>query len=331
MKRVLIIHGWESNSREHWFQEAKIRLEKMGYQVTVPDMPNTFFPQQEEWVKIIEDFQPDQNSILIGHSLGGPAIWRYLEKAKNVVAQCFFLACPINYLGYEPVKNFFSTDFNWEKIKKMCLKFIVIGQTNDIWVPIGHCQELSKKLEVKPIIVKGTDHFDKIDFSLIENNIMQQKTLCLLIKEKNGQKEILLAMKKRGFGINKWNGTGGKFDPEKGDRNLVDTAIRETQEEISVKIKNLEKRVVLSFYFPHKPKWNQEVYVYWVKEWEGEGQESEETKPQWFKEKNIPYNKMWDDDQYWLPHFLKGIKFKAKFVFNQENKVIEKSFEFNNL
>ncbi len=27
-KRVLIIHGWESNSKEHWFLEEKEKLEK---------------------------------------------------------------------------------------------------------------------------------------------------------------------------------------------------------------------------------------------------------------------------------------------------------------
>ncbi|OIP76236.1 MAG: hypothetical protein AUK09_02515 [Parcubacteria group bacterium CG2_30_36_38] len=39
---------------------------------------------------------------------------------------------------------------------------------------------------------------------------MKQATLCLLIKRDS--KEILLAMKKRGFGVGKWNGVGGKFD-----------------------------------------------------------------------------------------------------------------------
>ena len=87
-KRVLIIHGWESNSREHWFLAEKERLEKLGYEVVVPDMPNTLHPQKEEWVKVIEDFNPDENSILIGHSLGGVTILRYLEIAKNKTRKC---------------------------------------------------------------------------------------------------------------------------------------------------------------------------------------------------------------------------------------------------
>ena len=35
---------------------------------------------------------------------------------------------------------------------------------------------------------------------------MQTETLCLLMRDN----EILLAMKKRGFGVGKWNGVGGK-------------------------------------------------------------------------------------------------------------------------
>ena len=50
----------------------------------------------------------------------------------------------------------------------------------------------------------------------------------MLIKENQGGKELLLAMKKRGFGAGKWNGVGGKIDPAKGDKNIIEAAMRET-------------------------------------------------------------------------------------------------------
>lgn len=168
MKRVLIIHGWESNSKEHWFQEAKTRLERIGYQVTVPDMPDTFFPKQEEWVKVIEDFRPDENSILIGHSLGGPTILRYLERTERLVGFCIFIASPVFDPGYPEVSNFFQKKFDWQKIKKSVKKNFLLYQTKDPWVPIEHGHKLSEYLDVKIKLVKGDDHFDKIDFSLID-------------------------------------------------------------------------------------------------------------------------------------------------------------------
>jgi len=33
--------------------------------------------------------------------------------------------------------------------------------------------------------------------------------------------------------------------------------------------------------------------------------ETEEMKPEWFSIDEIPYDKMWDDDSYWMPRILK--------------------------
>jgi 8-oxo-dGTP pyrophosphatase MutT (NUDIX family) len=148
---------------------------------------------------------------------------------------------------------------------------------------------------------------------------MKQATLSLLVKEN----EILLAMKKRSFGIGKWNGAGGKFDPGKGDKTIVDAAARETKEEIGVDIKNPEKVGVMHFHFPYKPEWDQDVHLFLVKNWEGEPQESEEMAPAWFSFDKIPYDKMWDDDKHWLPHILKGEKIEADFIF-REGEIIDK-------
>ena len=177
-KRILIIHGWESNSREHWFLEEKARLKKLGYEVTVPDMPDTFHPKQEEWVKVIEDFAPDENSILIGHSLGGVTILRYLERTNKKLSKCILIATPVRKLkrpdyNFEPIDHFFEPDFDWKKIKKSSEKFIVLNQTKDPWVDPPHGRDLAKNLGVELILIEGNDHFDKIDFELLEKHILK--------------------------------------------------------------------------------------------------------------------------------------------------------------
>jgi len=156
---------------------------------------------------------------------------------------------------------------------------------------------------------------------------MKQATLCLLIKKNQKDKEILLAMKKRGFGMGKWNGIGGKLAPEKGDRNVIDTLVRETEEEIGVKIREFEKAAVLSFYFPYSKRWDQDVHVFLAKKWEGKPLESEEMLPRWFKIEKIPFTKMWDDDRFWLPLVLDGKKLRAKFVFQEGEKISKKNIK----
>ncbi len=156
--------------------------------------------------------------------------------------------------------------------------------------------------------------------------MIKEATLCLLIRENQDGKELLLAMKKRGFGTGKWNGVGGKLDSRKGDKNIIEAAIRETEEEIGVKIKKLEKVAVLNFRFPYIPEekeWDQNVHVFLAREWEGTPLETEEMRPEWFNEKEIPFDRMWDDDKLWLPEILKGKKLKADFIF-KEGEIILK-------
>lgn len=47
-------------------------------------------------------------------------------------------------------------------------------------------------------------------------------------------------------------------------------------------------------------------------------------KPEWFDIKNIPYEKMWDGDEYWISRVVKGEKVRGKFTFNDKEKVIKK-------
>lgn len=135
--------------------------------------------------------------------------------------------------------------------------------------------------------------------------------------------EVLLAMKKRGFGEGKWNGVGGK--PEPGET-ILDAAVREAEEEIMVTPRNLGHLATLDYYFPEvdlAEDYNQQVVVYTATEWEGEPRETEEMRPQWFAIEDIPYAEMWDDDERWLPKVLQGTFVRAEFMIDANNEVCE--------
>ena len=143
-------------------------------------------------------------------------------------------------------------------------------------------------------------------------------TLVFLIKND----EVLLAMKKRGFGEGRWNGSGGKVHD---GETVEEAAKREVKEEIGVSVKKLNKSATLNFYFSEKPEWDQQVIVYLTKDWQGDPSESEEMKPKWFKTSNIPYGQMWSDDSYWIPQVLSGNKIEADFLFDDNQQVIDKN------
>ena len=171
---------------------------------------------------------------------------------------------------------------------------------------------------------------------------MRDTTLLFLIKKSADSKsgvgqvgkvsEICLAMKKRGFGAGRWNGVGGKCNP---GESIEDATIRETYEEISVKVSknsitgDFKKMAELEFLFadPTKSGWNQMVHVFVAEKWEGEPAESEEMKPEWYKIKDIPFKDMWPDDPFWLPKVIDGNFVKASFTFGDGDVILKQRVE----
>ncbi len=146
---------------------------------------------------------------------------------------------------------------------------------------------------------------------------MKITTICFLV----ASDQVLLAMKKRGFGTGKWNGPGGKVsDGETPER----AVIREVEEETSIRIKeeDLVSRGTIKFSFKDHPDWQQTCHVFMVYRWEGEPKESEEMRPAWFSRRALPYDEMWVDDPYWLPLVLEGEMIEAEFLFENEGRSI---------
>ena len=44
-------------------------------------------------------------------------------------------------------------------------------------------------------------------------------------------------------------------------------------------------------------------------------------RPEWFEETDIPYARMWPDDQYWLPLLLEGKSILGRFDFSDDDTI----------
>lgn len=132
---------------------------------------------------------------------------------------------------------------------------------------------------------------------------------------------ILLGYKKTGFGRGKWNGFGGKIQP---DELVSSAALRELHEEsgLSAGEKDLIWVGRLEFIFPASSELDHPVEIFLLKKWQNIPNETDEMCPKWFSIQEIPYDSMWEDDIFWLPQILRGEKISGKIVFDSNNEKV---------
>lgn len=142
------------------------------------------------------------------------------------------------------------------------------------------------------------------------------KVFTLVIIQRGN--DVLLGMKKQGFGTGRWNGFGGKVEL---NESIEDAARREVTEEAGVLITDLEKRGVITFTFEHNDD-ELEVHIFRSTDFTGEPTESDEMRPQWFARESIPYSEMWKDDRIWLPILLDNKPFGGRVHFTADHEIV---------
>ena len=159
--------------------------------------------------------------------------------------------------------------------------------------------------EEEPVVVPDT--VEEVDWDAWK--FSEQAVICYIRKGD----ELLLINKKKGLGAGKVNAPGGRI--EAGEM-PVEAAVRECQEEVGLTPINPEYMTDLFFIF--KNGYSLRGFVFYAEDYEGEMVETDEAEPFWCDIKRIPLDKMWADDELWLPRMLNGEKLSGRFIFDDE-------------
>jgi len=127
------------------------------------------------------------------------------------------------------------------------------------------------------------------------------------------QGNVLLILKKRGLGKGLYNAPGGRLEP---GETPMETAVRETEEEVGITPQGLHEAGRLDFCFVDG--YSLQCHVFTASDYTGALTETDEATPFWCKETEIPYGNMWSDDRLWIPLMLKGVPFHAQFIFDRD-------------
>lgn len=163
MKKVIIVHCWDGYPDYCWYPSTKKSLEEKGFEVSVPSFPETELPKLDKWLPVLKNVvgEPDENTYLIGHSVGCITILRYLESLNEdkKVGVVILVAGFTDDLGFDELKNFFTTEIDFEKIKGKANSFVSIDSDNDPFVPLKHGKIFEEKLGAKLINKHDMKHF----------------------------------------------------------------------------------------------------------------------------------------------------------------------------
>jgi predicted alpha/beta hydrolase family esterase len=173
MKRVVIVHGWDGFPEDAWYPWLKAEVEKRGFQVIAPQLPNPGSPRVRTWIPALANSVgiPDEQTYFVGHSMGCQAIVRYLEELPQgqKVGGAIFVAGFFERLtdvgeddnSHETERNWLSEKPDFQMVKRHLSKSVAIFSDDDPYVPLDNQNDFRDFLGSEIVIQHAKGHFNK--------------------------------------------------------------------------------------------------------------------------------------------------------------------------
>ncbi len=170
MKTAILLHGRPlkaeyyarsvpAQSNCHWFPWLQKELMMRDIFTQTPEMPLSYEPLWERWVKEIERFEINEDTLLVGHSCGGGFWVRYLSEHPELKVGKVVLVAPwIDVEQEDPNKMF---DFKIDpKLVSRTKSLSVFHSTNDAGEIINSVAAIREQLpEIKYREFEKYGHF----------------------------------------------------------------------------------------------------------------------------------------------------------------------------
>lgn len=171
MKTAIILHGMpdkedyynpkgDAESNCHWLPWIQRQLILRDVLAQTPEMPRPYTPDYESWNHVFNQFEIDEQTILIGHSCGAGFLLRWLSENKKQIDKLILVAPwidPTNELGDN--NAFFDFEIDSDLAKRTNGVYVFNSSNDD--VPIHKSvHEITKKIPNTQLIeIENKGHF----------------------------------------------------------------------------------------------------------------------------------------------------------------------------
>lgn len=163
-KHVVIVHGYTASPAANWFPWLADTLAAAGARVDVPAMPDPMTPEPIAWAAALHAVAPsvDNNTFLVGHSLGCIAVLRHLLAlpADSCAGGIVLVSGFDRTLETLPELSAFTAgEIDHTEVRRRTLGRASIFSDNDFIVSPAASRDLAASLDTTVEVVQDGGHF----------------------------------------------------------------------------------------------------------------------------------------------------------------------------
>ncbi len=133
-KKLFIFHGTDCTPSDYWYSWLGEQLKSRSYKVEIPSYPDiNHEPIHDFLPRVLGNHNFDEETVIVGHSAGGPLILSILENIDVVIPKAILVAGFSYRLPDEELDPVLQNSYNWDKIKQHAQDIIFINSVNDPW------------------------------------------------------------------------------------------------------------------------------------------------------------------------------------------------------
>jgi len=159
VKKILILHGWDDNSKSYWIPQLKKLLQNKGFNIICPDLPNSHKPILKDWLKKAKKAYGSfgKSDTIIAYSSGFTLALQLLAEFSETkkIKRLIGLAPFDSVLTDDKLTtDLYSIPIDYNQIRNKAEYFNLIASDNDPYIPLDkYPRRIKKELNAEMEII----------------------------------------------------------------------------------------------------------------------------------------------------------------------------------